>query len=482
MRIRRGLGWLALGVAVFTSAWAAGCGSDREPGFDPNADGSGEDGGGGILGGGNADGSTSKDLLVTPPDPVLTVTKGGAAVTQQFQATTPGSSAPVSATWSVDNVAIGTIDTSGLFKPSGSAGGQATITAQAGARQGSTTVTVKLALTENPGNVDAATLAKLQAGGTADSTFAWLYPYDATVFPRGLLPPALQFAGQAPTATYVHITSKNLDYKGYFAASNPGRVTLSAATWKTITASAGASDPLHVEVTKVSAAGVTGPIKESWTVAQGNLKGTVYYNTYNSPLANGQGAVMRVKPGASADVLSAGCTVCHAVSANGNVLVTLGGPAADETTAYQTSLKIDLTTGTKTPRNDPNYAFGGVSPDGAKVLTNAAVGGGGWPPNVPGVSGDRPSQLIDLANAATLAATGLAGHMLMPSFSPDGKKVAFNHYDKDQGRTLAVLDFNNATNAFTGLTDIVTDASQYLGWPAFMPDTKSFVFGGVDAS
>ena len=475
MKVGRQLGGLALGVALFTAAWAAGCGSDRNPGFDPNALDDNE-GGGPLLGGNPPDGSTKTALTITPPNPVLTVTAGGTAV-QQFKATPPGSASEVSATWSVDNVAIGTIDNAGLFKASGTAGGQAAILAQAGNLEGTTTVTVKLSMTENPGNIDAATQTKLQAGGTGDPSFAWLYPYDATVFPRGLLPPKLQFAGQAPTATYVHVTSKNLDYKGYFAGSTPGRVALSAATWKTITASAGAADPLNVEVTKITGAAVAGPIKESWTIAQGNLKGTVYYNTYSSPLANGQGAVMRVKPGASADVLSAGCTVCHAVSASGNVLIAMGGPAAGDV-AYTQGVKIDLTSGVSTPRTDPSYAFGGVYPDGSKVLTNAGVPGG-WPPNVPGVSGDRASALLDLGNSATLTATGLAGHMLMPSFSPDGKKVAFNHYDKDQGHTIAVLDFNNTTNAFTGMADIVTDPASFLGWPAFMPDTKSFTYGSV---
>ena len=56
-------------------------------------------------------------------------------------------------------------------------------------------------LVENPGNVDAATQAKLEGGGTADAAFAWLYPYDKTVFARGLLSPTLQFGGTATDAT-----------------------------------------------------------------------------------------------------------------------------------------------------------------------------------------------------------------------------------------------------------------------------------------
>ncbi len=467
----------ALGAALFAAAWAAGCGSDPKAGFDPNAE---DNEGGGPLLGGNADGSAaSKALTITPPNPVLTVTSGGTA-TQQFKATPPGSSTEISAIWSVDNVALGTIDNAGLFKASGTAGGQAAIIAQAGNLQGQTTVTVKLSMTENPGNIDAATQTKLQAGGTGDPAYAWLYPYDATVFPRGLLPPTLQFAGQAATATYVHITSKNLDYKGYFAAGTAGRVALPAATWKTITASAGANDPLNVEVTKISGAAVAGPIKEAWTIAQGNLKGTVYYNTYNSPLANGQGAVMRVKPGASADILSAGCTVCHAVSASGNVLVAMGGPTAGEANAYTAGVKIDLTSGVSTPayrsvvrvrRRLPRRQQGPHQRRRARQLASERS------------RRQRRSRLCAPRSRQLRDARGdrsrrpHADAVLLA-----GRQEGGIQHDKDQGHTLAVLDFNNTTNAFTGLADVVTDPASFLGWPAFMPDTKSFTYGSVSTA
>ena len=78
----------------------------------------------------------------------------------------------------------------------------------------------------------------MQAGGQGDATFAWLYPYYKTVFPRGLLPPTLQFAGLPPTAVYVKVTSKALTYEGFYAGSDPGRVDFNPAIWKTITTTA----------------------------------------------------------------------------------------------------------------------------------------------------------------------------------------------------------------------------------------------------
>ena len=44
-------------------------------------------------------------------------------------------------------------------------------------------------IVDNAGGVDPGTQTKLQGGGAGDATFKWLYPYDKTVFPRGLLPP-----------------------------------------------------------------------------------------------------------------------------------------------------------------------------------------------------------------------------------------------------------------------------------------------------
>ena len=77
--------------------------------------------------------------------------------------------------------------------------------------------------------VPSGTQTELGAGGTADASFAWLYPYDKTVFPRGLLPPTLQFGGTASDAAYVHVTFPGFELQGYYGAVEPGgAVKLSA--------------------------------------------------------------------------------------------------------------------------------------------------------------------------------------------------------------------------------------------------------------
>jgi hypothetical protein len=165
--------------------------------------------------------------------------------------------------------------------------------------------------------------------------------------------------------------------------------------------------------------------------------------------------------------------VCHAVSANGNVL-------AVSSSDYKNGQTYDLTKNTAQMATNPNgqFSFAGLTPNGAKLMSCGAMPGS-WPPNVPGISGPHTSQLIDTKTGAVLAATGFDGkvtYAVTPIFSPTGKKFAFNHYDTGTGHTLAVMDFDDKTNGFSNLGDVVTDNAHYLGWPAFLPDDKTVIF------
>jgi hypothetical protein len=476
----RGAGY-ALGVTSFVAALAGGCGSGNQ-GYMSTGDDAGGDDGGDAMGMGFGD-ATAGGLTITPQNPVLPVT--GPGTTLQFTALVGGTPDP-GALWTIDVADIGTIDPTGLFTASGMLGGPTQVAARAGKLTGTTTLTVKLTLTDNPGNVDPGTQGKLNAGGNADPGMKWLYPYDRTVFPRGIDPPVLQVGGQPPDAMLLHVSFGGLDYKGFYGASNPGRVTISPQLWKTISLSATGSDDVQVSVTKITGGQVSGPVMEHWTIAQGSLRGTVYYNSYNSVLAGNTGAVMSVRPGQSASVVVAGCRVCHTVSADGSTLV-----AANEVpNATATDRVWDLKSGMNPPAtlfDAPNreWAFGALYPDGSRFLRFGAVPdqgipGAGWAPNVRGLGqfGDLPSALFNPKNGQPIAAPGLDGtgmHMMMPIFAPDGTMAAFNHYDTGQGHSVAVMNFDSKTNTFSGLRDVGTIPTAYLGWPAFTPDDK-FVF------
>ncbi len=324
-------------------------------------------------------------------------------------------------------------------------------------------------LTENPGNVPASTQMQLQAGGNGDPKFAWQYPYDNTVFPRGLIPPTMQFAGTAPSAIYVHITCASLNYNGYFGppASANIRLALPAATWTAITnAASGPNDPLVVEVTKIAGGAVAGPIKESWPVAQGSLRGVIYYETYGSPLAGGPDSVgiMEIQPGAKQPtVLKKGCgNVCHTASADGSTLVA--------STSLIGSASYDLNTNVSTIATQPNerFTYGGIYPDGS--LEMSATHYRTWL--------NTPSRLYDTKTGNNIPALGWDGVITnggTTAFSPDGKQLAFVHEDEN-ARTIATMDFAVGNHTFSNLVDVATDPSNLLGWPAYTPDSKWIVF------
>jgi hypothetical protein len=63
-----------------------------------------------------------------------------------------------------------------------------------------------------------------------------------------------------------------------------------------------------------------------------------------------------------------------------------------------------------------------------------------------------------------------------PAFSPDGKQLAFNHWDTGSGHTLAVTSFDRATSTFGPIVDVASDPARTLGWPAFTPDGAALVY------
>ena len=355
----------------------------------------------GLSGNANDAGSTVKvpQLLVSAEQETLEVS--GSPATVQLSARYDDGSKPNRVVWSVDDTALGSVSADGEFRASGFVAGDVTITASVGSQTASITLHVSVAIKSDPDELDASLADDLVSGGQdgpsgigPDADFRFLYPYDKTVFPRGLAAPLLQLGGEDADATYVKISVGDFSYEAFATASGLTRVALPAEVWRGITLSAAPGEWVEVAVSKTTGGEVTGPVVQRWQIAPGSLKGFVYYNTYRSKLAGDNGAVMRIKPGETATVLQSGCTVCHSVSAQGNVMV--AGVQWDQSNPLA-SRAFDLpANGGIQLRNQQDegrvYAFGGLTPDGALMLTSGVPKSGA---KMRGMSGELATRLVD---------------------------------------------------------------------------------------
>src|SRR6185312_2427604 len=169
--------------------------------------------------------------------------------------------APASATWTIDRGEVGTITpgavSSATFTPKGIAGGLVTVTASLGGKTVHRQVFVQLTATQNGANTgdpseqgqipsspgqlsqgggvggvggeglggavgDPGTVGALGSpGGNGQAQgLALLYPYDATVWPRGMLAPLLMWQWTPGDADAIQIelatASGSFSYKGIF--------------------------------------------------------------------------------------------------------------------------------------------------------------------------------------------------------------------------------------------------------------------------
>ena len=307
-------------------------------------------------------------------------------------------------------------------------------------------------VTDNTGKLSPEQQAVLQKGGSADAQFRWLYPSDKTVFPRGLTPPILQFDGGSADAFYVHVSFTGFDYQGFFGPSDPARLKFSSALWTSLTSTARGTDSVKVEVSKLSAGLVTGPISESWVIAPGSLHGALYYESLPSAAGAFDRAVMRLKLGTTApQVILPGADAPN-VSADGSTLLAVGG--AEGFINYD--LKAAMTRFTASGA----YGVGGaLYPDGSLALF--------FPFNAATV-------LVDPRTGASVTATGLPdapNHGAEFNFSPDGSRVAFSQDEL----TISLLDFVAATKTFSNLREIAQNPKGFITTPVFTPDARSVV-------
>lgn len=356
----------------------------------------------------------------------------------------------------------------------------------------------------NPAGLSPAQVATLKAGGNPGA-MRMLYPYDGTVFPRGLAAPMLMWEGGGSDAVYVHLKSGAFEYHGCLRPDGAGQLQLPQDVWNAAgQQTRGRGDALSVELTTLTGQTATGPLKHKWVIAQASLKGSIYYNSYNTQLSGGlgnNGAVLRLRPGQNAELFArqGTCTGCHSVSANGERMLTKewgigglgglggllggggmagGGLAGGDGPIY--ALTPDSAPNTNPMRMGTSTAFGGLTPDGKLYLSSAASLTAG--PQLQGglipVPGD--SVLYETDTGAVVAGSGIPTTAMMPTFSADGSLLVFS--DGTQGgRALVLMDFDAKAKKASNPRTIFTNKLM-LGWPFILPDNHAVIFSVTERS
>jgi hypothetical protein len=488
------------------------------------------DDGGGITGAQDGNGTgyvAAGDLGLAPYSTSINVAYGTQTPTVTYVASINGQT--VAATFTTDEGQIANIDSStGILTPTGNVGGTVTVRATYQNLAVTATLVVNVLYTDNgasatetggvggnggvggegPGGpVSATTKAVLDGTPTTDPGVTWLYPYDRTVWPRGLLAPLLQWS--APTGhnydgVLIDLKEAAFEYKGYFAATATPFIhhPVPQPAWDALGYS-NAGEPVVATLVFSSGAAAYGPITETWTIAQGFLKGTVYYQSYGTALATNSGVVglngqffgaatLAIPSGATDPVLIAGdnthCRVCHAVSADGSTLVTQENnpnPTPTEYYAYSPSDVVSLTNGNAlTPITPPTgvadgrYEFPALYPDGTFLFSDGA--------KINGIEFTGDSQLFSVPSGLSLASTGIPQGLRAgtPVFSPDGAHVAFNYWGgpNADNKSLAMMDFDVTTHTFSNFqilwTPPANDAGtfQMADWPSFLPTNDGVIY------
>jgi hypothetical protein len=314
--VRRFGGLVLAAFLVVAMGIAAACGSGSSNAT-PVGDGGGDvttgDGPGSLLGGEGG----LQTLVVAPQNPKLTVPSPG--TTTQFTATINGN--PVTAQWTVDLAAIGTIDGTGLFTASGLLGGQTTID-----RAGRARCTRRRSSpssshwTDNPGNVSAGTQSSSsgEAPRTPRSSGSTRTTAPCSRGPPGADAPVRRDGARRGVRARVLQLAR---LQGLLRRLQPRAGGLQPA----------ALDDHHARARRAptrcrcssprSPAAGHGPHHRELDHRPGQPQGDRLLRvTLLSPTDNG--ATMRIKPGAAQpDVLLGNCNVCHYVSADGSTIV-----------------------------------------------------------------------------------------------------------------------------------------------------------------
>ena len=421
---------------------------------------------------------TIVEVVIDPLDAIVTVIDGQIPAPLQYTAkgiTKGGDEVPIDGSWGWDRLDLASLGgQSGSFTVNGLAGGQGTVSFDPAGDLPivKTSATVKLQFTSEPEPVDPAVKNGFGMAIDPDPAMTLVYPYDETVFPRGLTGPTIQWNGAgADDLYYIHVYSDFFDFKAYTKlAKLPARYDfpkLPADVWLKLTAST--EGQVKFDIQRFDGLKHYLAKTQTWTIAPANLTGAVYYWEVNN------GNVVRLNIGDTGPQAfiekpqGVGCVACHSVSKDGSRI------AAAFHGGYSPWNTIDAATGKVLYFPDLASGFQAISPNGSHVL---------W-----GQSDETGALKLTTYDSKTVLSTLTVpgGKPVHPVWSGDGSKVAFAR--KTDGNWL---DFNNSelwladidlmTNTFSNVTQIV-DKAPPLGtttFPTFAPDSQWIAFNRLN--
>jgi hypothetical protein len=456
---------------------------------------------------------------------------------------------PFLTTWTLDKFDIaqitGTTNENAELTITTPVAGDVVVTAYAAGLSASVTLHIKVNVLDTPETDDwadpnlAATAAQISSfgtllapnPGTTASTATWLYPYANTYFPLGLLPPAVLYryevagggavkvslrypTGQTAAGSAFNYSLVVKEANGISQAAGMAvntldpQVVVPALAWQAFEQTArGADAELLIQRQRASGT-LEQATRRPIHFVNGQLKGTVYYNSYSSPQGDNTGAVLSIAPGASEPELavqpSGKCTVCHSINVNGTRLIANGERTTSS--ALNQSQRFDLTSGSAPDptvlssynapggddvRNVPGnrFTFGAPLTDGAFYMTH----GGNADPNF-----RAPPDFSNLYNvgapSTSVTVSGWPANMqaVTPRFSVNGQRLAFGFWGGDGlaqdpsgslasesgGTRLAVVDFTCTTPpcgagstgfAVSNARDLTPNLAEKTAWPSFTP-------------
>jgi hypothetical protein len=333
----------------------------------------------------------------------------------------------------------------------------------------------------NPAGLSDADVKKLVAGG--GGALKLLYPYDGTVFPRGLLAPLLMWDGPVADAVYLRIKSQSFEYKGVLkGAVDPTAMTPQLTIPQDIWVKAGQqtngkNDVFTLELTTRSGGAIAGPVKLTFNIAQATVKGSIYYNSYASKLPGAAlgGNVLRIPAGGKVELFtSMTCNGCHSVSADGSKML-----SQIDLTSGGNAFNI-VSGGASNPPGapaGPRASYGALYPDGSKYLSTSTSTSVGHAEIAQAPGAPPQSALYDTATGQEIPDTGIPPGAVMPMFAPDGTRLVFNDMAINGADGLGVMDYDVKANKATNYRKLMQDDDVTRpGWPFFLPDSKGVVF------